>query len=342
MLTLGIETSCDETSASVVYAGESIRSNIILSQADHSKFGGVVPELASRAHVRNIIPIYKQALEEAQCQLEDIELISATMGPGLVGALLVGLSFAKGLAFATGKPFVPVHHIEGHLSANLLSHPELHPHHLTLIVSGGHTMLVEVKAFGEYRTIGQTKDDAAGEAFDKIAKLLGLGYPGGAQIDKLAKQGDPNFYKFPRPIIKDQSYQFSFSGLKTAVVLYVDKITEKEKSDSLPHICASFQEAVVDVLASKTVRAADELGVSHITLSGGVAANSRLRTVLSDRLKAKGKKLFYPEMSLCTDNAAMIASAGYYRYKKEGPGNLIANAFPYLPLEQIESEEKDT
>ncbi len=333
MLTLGIETSCDETSVAVVADGKWILSNIILSQVEHKKFGGVVPEIASRAHLKTIVPIYRQALQEASITLDDIDIVAATMGPGLVGALLVGLTFAKGLAFASEKPFVAVNHIEGHLAANLLKHHDLAARHLTLIISGGHTMLVEVKTFGEYELLGQTKDDAAGEAFDKVAKLLDLGYPGGAQLDKLAQQGNPDYVRFPRAIMKDQGYQFSFSGLKTAVALHIKKLTPEQLDRHRADIAASFQEAVAEVLVTKTLKAAQERNISDVTLSGGVAANSRIRQLLQERLKQAGKRLLYPPNELCTDNAAMIAAAGYYRFEKEGASEFIVNAVPYLRLE---------
>ena len=335
MLVLGIETSCDETSVAIVREGREILSNIILSQAIHSKFGGVVPEIASRTHIKTIIPIYHQALTEADVTLDDIQLVAATMGPGLIGPLLVGLTFAKGLAFAKDISFVPVNHIEGHIAANLLDHPQLQPHHLTLIVSGGHTMLVEVKRFGEYNVLGKTKDDSAGEAFDKVAKLMGLGYPGGAEIDKLAQKGDPGYFNFPRAMINKQDYQFSYSGLKTAVALYLNKLRQKEFEKHKADIAASFQEAAVAVLVEKTVRAAVEKNITDVTISGGVAANSRLRGMLKERLDRLGHRLFFPSPELCTDNAAMIAAAGYYRYQKEGSGEFIANAVPYLTLTEM-------
>lgn len=329
---LGIETSCDETSVAVIADGREILSNVILSQAEHSKFGGVVPEVASRTHLRTIIPIYREAMEEAGVSLDDIGLVAATMGPGLVGPLLVGLTFAKGLAFARSIPFVPVNHMEGHLAANILQHAGLDQRHLTLIVSGGHTMLVEVKEFGEYEILGQTKDDAAGEAFDKVAKIMGLGYPGGARVDKLAVEGDATYFKFPRPLLKDDTFQFSYSGLKTAVALYLNKLSPAELDKHRADIAASFQEAAVEVLVEKTLRAAQRHNIRHVTISGGVAANSRLRQWLADRLEKAGKKLFYPTGELCTDNAAMIAAAGYYRFQKDGAGEMVANAVPYLKL----------
>ncbi len=331
MLVLGIESSCDETSAAVIKDGREILSNVILSQADHARFGGVVPEVAARAHLKTIVPIYRQALEEAGVVLDDIDLIAATMGPGLVGPLLVGLTFAKALAFARSIPFVPINHIEGHLSANLLEHENLNQNHLSLIVSGGHTMLVEIKSFGEYKILGQSKDDAAGEAYDKVAKVMGLGYPGGAKLDKLAQSGDADFIKFPRPMIKEDSYMFSYSGLKTAVVLQLKKMTENELEKHRADIAASFQEAAIEVLVEKTLKAARDKGITDIAISGGVAANSRIRSMFTERLKLN-QRLFYPSIELCTDNAAMIAAAGYYRYQKDGPGELIANAVPYLKL----------
>ena len=254
------------------------------------------------------------------------------MGPGLVGPLLVGLTFAKGLAFAAGIPFIPVNHMEGHIAANMLDNPSLSPHHLTLIVSGGHTMLVEVNGFGKYEILGQTRDDAAGEAFDKVAKLMDLGYPGGARLDQLAQQGDPGYIRFPRAMLQHDNYQFSFSGLKTAVALHLKTLDEAQLDAHRADIAASFQEAAAEVLTEKTVRAASERQLDDVTLSGGVAANSRLRSLLKERLAAEGKRLFFPSLTLCTDNAAMIAAAGYFRFEESGPGELIANAVPYLRL----------
>jgi N6-L-threonylcarbamoyladenine synthase len=332
MLTLGIETSCDETSLAVIEDGRKILSNIIFSQAIHTEFGGVVPEVASREHLKIIIPVYRHALEKAGVTLEKINIIAATMGPGLVGPLLVGLSFAKGLSFAADIPFVAVNHIEGHLAANILEHPELDQHHLTLVVSGGHTMLVEVQEFGKYEILGRTKDDAAGEAFDKVAKLMGLGYPGGAELDKLAQQGNPKYFRFPRAVMKED-YQFSYSGLKTAVALYLDKLSRDEFENHKADIAASFQEAVVDVLVKKTVKAAREKKIRDVTLSGGVAANSRLRERMKKELERQHKRLFYPSLTLCTDNAAMIAAAGFYKYQKSGADEYVIEATPYLKLE---------
>lgn len=332
MLVLGIETSCDETSVAVVRDGHEVLSNVILSQLDHVAFGGVVPEVASRAHLRTIVPVYRQALDKAGVELSQIDLVAATMGPGLVGPLLVGLTFAKGLAFASGIPFVPVNHIEGHIAANFVDHPELVRGHLTLIVSGGHTMLVEMKQIGEYDVLGQTKDDAAGEAYDKVGKLMGLAYPGGPRLDRLAQQGNPGFHRFPRALSKSDDYNFSFSGVKTAVSLYLKKLNPTELETHREDIAASFQEAVADVLAEKTVRAAVERGLDHVTLSGGVAANSRLRQLLKERLEKVGKQFSYPAVEMCTDNAAMIAVAGFYSFGRFGAGEFVANAIPYLTL----------
>jgi len=332
MLTLGIETSCDETAAAVIRDGKVILSNVISSQAIHSIFGGVVPEVASREHLKTIVPIYELALKQANVTFDNIDLIAATFGPGLVGPLLVGLTFAKGLAFAGNKPFVAVNHMEGHLAANSLQHPELNEHHLSLVVSGGHTMLVEVKSFGEYTVMGETKDDAVGEAFDKVAKVMGLGYPGGAKIDKLAQQGDKNFVKFPRALKGKDDYSFSYSGLKTAVALYLKKLDEKEFEKHKADIAASFQEAAVEVLVEKTVNAAQEKNIKDVAITGGVAANSRLRALMKERLGKTATRLFYPSTALCTDNAAMIAAAGYFRYKKEGAGDFTSSAIPYLKL----------
>lgn len=339
MLTLGIETSCDETSVAVVRDGREILSNVILSQTIHGKYGGVVPELASRAHLKTIIPIYRQALSEALVTLGDIDLVAATMGPGLVGPLLVGLTFAKALAWVAGLPWVAVNHIEGHIAANLLQHPDLGTPHLTLVVSGGHTMLVLVKEFGEYEILGQTKDDAAGEAFDKVAKLLGLGYPGGAELDRLAQSGDADYVHFPRAVMKQPGYQFSYSGLKTAVVLHIKKLGSEDVEKHRADIAASFQEAAVAVLVEKTMRAAAATDVKDVTLSGGVAANSRLRELMQRRLQDTGRRLFYPSRQLCTDNAAMIAAAGYFRYRKEGASESVVNAEPYLPLVPVQPLE---
>lgn len=332
MITLGIETSCDETSVAIVRNSEEILSNIILSQLIHKGYGGVVPELASREHLKAIITVYNEALDTAGVRPEDIDLFAATYGPGLVGALLVGLNFGKGLAFGYGKPFAAVNHLEGHIASNFLVHRDLPEKHITLIISGGHTSLVLVDGFGSYRVLGQTKDDAVGEAYDKVAKLLGLGYPGGEEIDRLGKIGDRSYFRFPRGIIREDSYDFSYSGLKTAVALHVRSISENELEAKRADIAASFQEAALEVLVVKTVRAVNEYGVRAVTLSGGVASNSRLKELMRDQLSEIDVHFYYPPEELCTDNAAMIAAAGYMRYKLDGASDLNMNAIPYLKL----------
>ncbi|MCX6829372.1 MAG: tRNA (adenosine(37)-N6)-threonylcarbamoyltransferase complex transferase subunit TsaD [candidate division Zixibacteria bacterium] len=332
MLTLGIETSCDETSVAVVRDDREILSNIILSQLVHKGYGGVVPELASREHLKAIIAVYREALDKAAVSEEEIDLVAATHGPGLVGALLVGLNFGKGLAFGWNKPFVAVNHLEGHVAANFLVHHDLSSKHLTLIISGGHTSLVLVDGFGHYRVLGQTKDDAVGEAYDKVAKILGLGYPGGAEIDRLAKIGNRKYFRFPRGVMKEDSFDFSYSGLKTAVALHIRDLPENELELHRAEIAASFQEAALEVLVSKTVRAAEQFDIKAVTLSGGVAANSRLKEMMQEKLTHIGARFFFPPPELCTDNAAMIAAAGFKRYQMDGPSDWSVNAVPYLKL----------
>jgi N6-L-threonylcarbamoyladenine synthase len=332
MITLGIETSCDETSVAVVENSDKILSNIILSQMVHADFGGVVPELASREHLKVIASVYKKALTEAAVQPAQIDLIAATYGPGLVGALLVGLNFGKGLAYGYDKPFIAVNHLEGHIAANLLVHENLPERHITLIISGGHTSLVLVEKFGQYKLLGQTKDDAVGEAYDKIAKLLGLGYPGGQEIDRLGGIGDRHYFRFPRGIMKEKSYDFSYSGLKTAVALHVRDLSEAVLETKRADIAASFQEAALEVLVVKSKRAARKFGVKAVTISGGVASNSRLKELMQKSLSKINVRFFCPPPQLCTDNAAMIAAAGYLRYQIDGGSDLSINAIPYLKL----------
>jgi N6-L-threonylcarbamoyladenine synthase len=332
MLTLGIETSCDETSVAVVRDGRELLSNVILSQMIHKGFGGVVPELASREHLKAITTVYEEALVQADITPQKIDLIAATYGPGLVGALLVGLNFGKGLAYGWNKPFRAVNHLEGHIASNFLMFPDLPERHITLIISGGHTSLVLVNGFGNYKLLGQTKDDAVGEAYDKVAKLLGLGYPGGAEIDRLGNIGDRKYFKFPRGIIREDSYDFSYSGLKTAVALHVKDMSDDELKSKQADIAASFQEAALEVLVVKTVRAVEEFNIEAVTLSGGVASNSRLKEMMQKRLKKSGARFYFPPPSLCTDNAGMIAAAGYRRYQLDGPSALDTNAVPYLKL----------
>ncbi len=330
---LAIESSCDETSASVVINGRKILSNVISSQIDlHKKYGGVVPEIASRKHVELIMPVVDQALSEAEVKLTDVDAIGVTYGPGLVGALLVGLSAAKGLAFAAGKPLIGVHHIEGHISANYLESEALEPPFICMVASGGHSHIVHVVDYDRYEILGQTRDDAAGEAFDKIARALGLGYPGGPIIDSEAKKGNSKAIDFPRVYFSDGSLDFSFSGLKTAVLNYLNNSARKCEEVNIPDVCASFQQAVVDVLVSNTMKAALNYGVKHVALAGGVASNSQLRRDMKAAVEQAGMEMFYPRPVLCTDNAAMIASAAYYEYKRGHVSGLDLNAIPGLKL----------
>lgn len=332
MLVLAVETSCDETSAAVVEDGRVIRSNVILSQIDkHAKFGGVVPELAARSHLEVILQVVETALEEAGADLNDMELVAATYGPGLVGGLLVGLSLAKSVALARKLPFVGVNHVEGHIYANFLAHREVTPPLICLTVSGGHTDLVFMPDFGEYRILGRTRDDAAGEAFDKVARILGLGYPGGPQIDRLAREGRAEI-----PMVQNDAlagtYDFSFSGLKTAVVNLVNRLRQKGESVPVADLAASFQQRAVTLLTERTFRAASDLGVKTVLLSGGVAANSGLRESFTQEGSARGIKVFYPPPALCTDNAAMIAACGYFRYLRFGASSLELGVNPRLKL----------
>lgn len=314
MKVLAVESSCDETSVAVVKDGREVYSNVIASQIDtHKKFGGVVPEIASRQHVEAINTVLKEGLDQAGVKLEDIDIIAATKGPGLIGALLVGLSAGKALALATGKPFVGVNHIVGHVCANYISFKDLEPPFIGLIISGGHTYLIEVKDYVDFTLHGRTVDDAVGEAFDKVARSLGLAYPGGPLIDALAKKGKETI-EFPRVMIKEDNYNFSFSGLKTAVLNYLNSTRLRGEEIVTEDVCKSFQEAVVDVLLEKSFRLAREKNMDKIVLCGGVSANSRIREAFEERGGEENIKIFYPELKLCTDNAAMIASAAYYEY----------------------------
>jgi N6-L-threonylcarbamoyladenine synthase len=324
---LGIETSCDETAAAVVEDGRTVCSSVVSSQVDlHARFGGVVPEVASRAHVELITPVIAEALVEAGVELAELDAVAACHGPGLAGALLVGVAAAKGLAVATGLPYVGVNHLEAHLHAAWLEDPDLVPPLAVLIVSGGHTMTVVMEDHGRYRVVGQTVDDAAGEAFDKVARHLGLGYPGGPAIDRLAREGDPAAVRFPRAMPGDAA--FSFAGLKTAVVNH----TRRQPDTALADVAASFQEAVVDQLVAKLVAAADEAGAPVLALGGGVAANSRLRAKVADAAAATGRAVFLPPPSLCTDNGAMIAATAWWRLRADGPTPLDTGADPNLRL----------
>ena len=314
MKVLAFESSCDETSVAVVENGREVLSNVIASQIDtHKIFGGVVPEIASRQHVEAINTVLKEGLDEADVDLDDIDLIAATKGPGLIGALLVGLSAGKALALAENKPFVGVNHIEGHVCENYISSRDLEPPFVGLFISGWHTYLIEVKDYIDFTLYGRTVDDAVGEAFDKVARSLGLPYPGGPVIDKLAKEGKETI-EFPRVMIKDENYNFSFSGLKTAVLNYLNSSKLRGEEIVVEDVCKSFQEAVVDVLLEKTFRLAKEKKLDKVVLSGGVSANSRIREAFVEKGKKENIKIFYPDLKLCTDNAAMIASAAYYNY----------------------------
>jgi N6-L-threonylcarbamoyladenine synthase len=330
---VGLETSCDETSVAVIENGRRILSNVISSQIPvHQKYGGVVPELASRQHVENVVPVLDQALREAGVSLADLSAVGVTYGPGLVGALLVGVAAGKALAFAADVPLIGVHHLEGHIFAALLTHPELEPPFVALVVSGGHTSLVEVADYESFRLLGQTRDDAAGEAFDKVARVLGLPYPGGPQVEKLAMAGNPTAIHFPRAFAGEDNFDFSFSGLKSAVINYLHTAEQKGESVCSPDVAASFQAAVVDVLITKAVRAAGRCGCPKLVLAGGVAANGTLRRALAESCTAAGVGFYCPDIVLCTDNAAMIACRAYYQWLAGDIADLSLNAAPSLPL----------
>ncbi len=329
---LAIETSCDETAAAVVEDGRKVLSNVVATQIDlHTQYGGVVPEIASRMHVEKINFVIREAMEKAEVTFEDIDAIGVTYGPGLVGALLVGVVAAKALAFTKNIPLVGVHHIEGHIAANYIQHPTLEPPFLCLVVSGGHTHLVHVKDYSEYEIIGKTRDDAAGEAYDKVARAIGLPYPGGPKIDALSKEGNKHAIAFPKAMLND-GYDFSFSGVKSAVLNYVNSAKMKEETICVADVAASFQATVVEVLVTKTIALAQEKQLSKITLAGGVAANSGLREEMEKQCAARGIALYYPELKLCTDNAAMIGAAAYYDYQAGKRADMSLNAVPNLPL----------
>lgn len=333
VLILAIESSCDETAAAVVKNGREVLSNVISSQIElHKLYGGVVPEIASRKHIEKINQVIEEALEEANVTLNDIDAIGVTYGPGLVGALLVGVAEAKAIAYATGKQLIGVHHIEGHISANFIENKELEPPFICLVVSGGHTHLVCVKDYGEYEIIGRTRDDAAGEAFDKVARAIGLGYPGGPKIDKLSKEGNPDAITFPKAHINDAPYDFSFSGVKSAVLNYINGCQMKGEAFNQADIAASFQKAVTDVLVENAMRAVDEYGMKKLAIAGGVASNSTLRQAMKDACKKKGIEFYYPSPIFCTDNAAMIGVAAYYEYLKGMRHGWDLNAVPNLKL----------
>lgn len=331
-LVLGIESSCDETSVSVVKDGREVLSNVISSQIDiHKLYGGVVPEIASRKHLEVINNVIKEALEQANVSLDDIDIIGVTYAPGLVGALLVGVSSAKALSYCTGKPLVPVHHIRAHICANYIEHPDLKPPFMCLVASGGHSHIILVEDYTTYKVIGQTRDDAAGEAFDKVARVLELGYPGGPKIDALAKEGDENAITFKKVRFGKDNYDFSFSGIKTGVINYIHNATQKGEEINKADVAASFEKSVVEVLVDNLLEAAQKYNITQLALAGGVASNSRLRLELEKR---KGnKKVYYPSPILCTDNGAMVACCAYYESLAGNFADTTLNAVPFLSVE---------
>ena len=341
VLILGIETSCDETAAAVVKNGKEVLSNVISSQvALHAEFGGVVPEIASRNHLEKIDEVIRLAIKEAGISMQELTAISVTVGPGLVGALLVGVSEAKALAFALGKPLVPVHHIEGHIAANFISNPECEPPFVCLVASGGHSHLLLVEDYGKIRIYGRTRDDAAGEAFDKVARVVGLGYPGGPKLEKMAKEGNPHAYHFPTAKMEDAPYDFSFSGVKSAVLNEMNRKKMLGEEVRVADLCASFQENVTEVLSEKAIALCKELHINRLSIAGGVAANGKLREKMEEKAKQEGMEFFCPKLILCTDNAAMIAAAAYHEWKKGNFAGHDVNAYPSLSLSEVKDEEK--
>lgn len=341
VLILGIETSCDETAAAVVKNGKEVLSNVISSQvALHAEFGGVVPEIASRNHLEKIDEVIRLAVKEAGISMQELSAIAVTVGPGLVGALLVGVSEAKALAFALGKPLVPVHHIEGHIAANFISNPECEPPFVCLVASGGHSHLLLVEDYGKIRIYGRTRDDAAGEAFDKVARAVGLGYPGGPKLEKMAKEGNPHAYHFPTAKMEDAPYDFSFSGVKSAVLNEMNRKKMLGEEVHVADLCASFQENVTEVLSEKAIALCKELHINRLSIAGGVAANGKLREKMEEKAKQEGIEFFCPKLILCTDNAAMIAAAAYHEWKKGNFAGHDVNAYPSLSLSEVKDEEK--
>ncbi|MBR1739267.1 MAG: tRNA (adenosine(37)-N6)-threonylcarbamoyltransferase complex transferase subunit TsaD [Ruminococcus sp.] len=339
MKILGIESSCDETACAVVEDGTRVLSNIVASQIDeHRLYGGVVPEIASRRHAENISWVARAALDEAGCTLDDIEAVAVTYAPGLIGALLVGVSFAKGLAMSAKKPLVPVHHIAGHIASNYISHPELEPPYLCLVASGGHSHIVEVKSYTEYHVLGRTRDDAAGEAFDKAARVLGYEYPGGRFIDEAAKKGDAKKYPLPKPRVQGSEFDMSFSGLKTAVINLVHNAGQRGEEIDRESLAASFQKTVAEILVSRTMLAAEATGYKTIALAGGVSANSGVRALLESECRKRGYEVFMPELRYCGDNGAMIASQGYFDYLAGRRADESLNGIATLSLDELSGE----
>ena len=334
MKILAIESSCDETAAAVVEDGRKVLSSVISTQvAEHRKYGGVVPEIASRRHAENIVPVVDKALADAQVTLEDVDAIAVTHAPGLIGALLVGVNFAKGLSLATGKPLIPTHHLRSHIASNYISNPELKPPFLCLVVSGGHSHIVMVEDYTKMKIIGKTRDDAAGEAFDKAARTMGMPYPGGIELDKVAENGDPYAFKLPRPVVHDAPYDFSFSGLKTAIINLIHNASQKGETLPVEDLCASFRRAVVDCLTDNFMKAAEDFNAKTLVIAGGVSANSLLRNNLEKLCKDRGYQLFMPDKSLCGDNAVMVGSQGYYEFLSGNIAKSDLNAIATLPID---------
>lgn len=337
MLILGIESSCDETAASVIEDHTTVRSNIVASQiAEHRLYGGVVPEIASRRHCENVLWVVQQALEEANVTLKDLDAVAVTYAPGLIGALLVGVNFAKGLALAAEKPLVPVHHIAGHIAANYIAHPDLKPPYLCLVASGGHSHIVEVLSHTSYRVIGRTRDDAAGECFDKCARAMGFPYPGGVQIDRAAQSGNADAFSLPKPKIAGNAYDFSFSGLKTSVVNLLHNAQQKGTTLNVQDLSAAVQQTISTVLTEHTIQAALDLGYDTIAVAGGVSANSGVRSRMQEACSKRGLRCFLPPKELCGDNGAMIACAGSYLFDAGVRADWNLNAYATMPLEVID------
>lgn len=334
MKILAIESSCDETAAAVVEDGRNVISSVVASQVEeHKLYGGVVPEIASRRHAEAIVPVVRQALDDANVTLEDIEAIAVTYAPGLIGALLVGVNFAKGLSLSTEIPLVPTHHLRSHIASNYISNQELKPPFLCLVVSGGHSHIVMVEDYTKMKIIGKTRDDAAGEAFDKAARTMGMSYPGGIELDRVAEEGNHLAFKLPRPVVHDAPYDFSFSGLKTAVINLIHNASQKGEELNKADVCASFRYAVVDCLVTNFLKAAEDYKVDKLVIAGGVSANRLLRSTLEKECKERGYKLYMPEKSLCGDNAAMVGSQGYYEYLSGNVAGTDLNAFATMSIE---------
>ena len=334
MKILGIESSCDETAAAVVEDGRKVLSSVVATQVmEHRQYGGVVPEIASRRHAENIVPVVSKSLSDCNLTLDDIDAIAVTYAPGLIGALLVGVNFAKGLSLASGKPLVPTHHLRSHIASNYISNQELKPPFLCLVVSGGHSHIVMVEDYTKMKILGRTRDDAAGEAFDKAARTMGMPYPGGIELDKVAENGNPLAFKLPRPVVHDAPYDFSFSGLKTAVINLIHNASQKGEELNKADICASFRYAVVDCLTTNFLKAAEDYKVNKLVIAGGVSANSLLRSTLQNECKQRGYEFYMPDKSLCGDNAAMVGSQGYYEFLSGNTADSSLNAFATMSIE---------